>query len=247
MLVDVLIVEDEPVVIESAARILGSEGLSVRLAADAAGGVEELRRGAFKVVLCDLMLPGDSGFRVLETARDLRPDAQVIVISGYTTCGNALESFGRGAFDFLPKPFDVDELLATVTRALRCHERASGPPDSATDLYLLGRHAWASEDADGSITLGLGDTLTGLLGAVAEVELPEPDRHLLQCRRCSVIRCRDRLEHRVWAPLSGRVIAVNRSLESDPDQLDRGPREACWLARIISESPAEELSRLTHQ
>ncbi len=72
-MLDVLIVEDEPVVAESAARILRTADLHVELAADAPSAIGELRHNPVGVVLCDLMLPGDSGFAVLESVRDLRP------------------------------------------------------------------------------------------------------------------------------------------------------------------------------
>lgn len=264
MPLDVLIVEDEPVVAESAARILRGAKLDVELATDSQSAIAALDRGAVRVVLCDLMLPGESGLRVLAAARFLRPLAQVIVITGYATCENALASFKSGAFDFLPKPFDVDELLAVVTRALRCFDRASAAGSSASGprrrvdgasadpvvdrngRYLLGRHAWATKDDDGSATLGVGAAFPGLVGSTRSIEIAQPDDHLLQCRQCALVRGEDHLDHRVWAPLSGRVIAVNRALESNPQSLDREPWEECWLVRIVPESPVEELSNLVH-
>lgn len=260
MRLDVLIVEDEPVVVESAARILRSADLTVRHAGDVQEALAELRENEVKVVLSDLMLPGGSGLEVLAASADLRPGTEVIMVTGYATCEKTLESFRSGAFEFLPKPFDVDELLAVVTRALRSFARresaqsmdggqVSRPAATTTtssDLYLLGRHAWAAKDGDGSVTLGLGESFPGLLGPIRQVEGPQLGAQIRQCRQFAVVRTPAGLDHRVWAPLSGRVIAVNHAFEADPNRLDREPWAACWLIRIVAESLQEELSSLTH-
>jgi CheY-like chemotaxis protein/glycine cleavage system H lipoate-binding protein len=255
---DVLIVEDEPVVAESAARILRAAGLTVSHAADVPQALAQLREGDVRVVLSDLMLPGSSGLEVLAAAADLRPTTEVVMVTGYATCEKALESFRAGAFDFLPKPFDVEELLGVVTRAAASSARreralSAAPNPTAADvkpapsgLHSLGRHAWAAKDADGSVTLGLGESFPGLLGPVREVAIQQPRSQILQCREFSVVRTEDGLTHRVWSPLSGRVIAVNSTFEEEPNRLDREPWDACWLIRIVPESLEEELSSLTH-
>jgi CheY-like chemotaxis protein len=257
---DVLIVEDEPVVAESAARILRSAGLTVCQAPNVHQALADLRESEVKVVLSDLMLPGGSGLEVLAAAVDLRPTTEVITVTGYATCEKALESFTAGAFDFLPKPFDVEELLGVVTRATRSFARRESAREATPDpaaasaeagarspgIYFLGRHAWAIRDADGSVTLGLGESFPGLLGPVREIEIEQPGSQIRQCRQFSLVRTEDGLTHRAWSPLSGRVIAVNRAFEDEPSRLDREPWETCWLIRIVPESLHEELSSLTH-
>ena len=120
---DVLVVEDEPVVLRAAERILHTEDLTTESALDAESAVERLSRNNFQVVLSDLMLPGSSGFDLIDRVREHDSSAQFIVITGYATIENALESFVRGAFDFIPKPFDPGELLGVVHRAIRFRKR----------------------------------------------------------------------------------------------------------------------------
>jgi DNA-binding NtrC family response regulator len=139
---DVLLVEDEPVVREAAARILRPEGLTLDRVEDVDGALARLRRSDYRVVLCDLMLPGFSGFDLLERVTGERPQLPVILITGYATIENALAAFKKGAFDVLPKPFDVAELLGVVRRALRATElcRWNAVP------FVSGR-TWASRAA----------------------------------------------------------------------------------------------------
>ena len=92
-------VEDETVVVESVRRSLRREHLTVEFAAEAAGALAILEEREYKVVLCDLMLPGSSGFSVLEAIRREHPRTQAIVITGYATREHIIESFRLGAFD----------------------------------------------------------------------------------------------------------------------------------------------------
>jgi DNA-binding NtrC family response regulator len=124
---DVLLVEDEPVVREAAARILRPEGLTLDRVEDVDGALARLRKADYRLVLSDLMLPGFSGFDLLERVTGERPQLPVILITGYATIENALAAFKKGAFDFLPKPFDVAELLGVV-------RRACAPPSSAAGM-----------------------------------------------------------------------------------------------------------------
>ena len=111
---DVLLVEDEAVVRAAVERILRPEGLTLDRVEDVDGALARLRKVEHRVVLSDLMLPGFSGFDLLERVTGERPQVPVILITGYATIENALAAFKKGAFDFLPKPFDVPELLLSL-------------------------------------------------------------------------------------------------------------------------------------
>lgn len=248
---DILIVEDEPVVVTAARRILEGTGLSVATAEDGDQGLALVAKGPYRAVLCDLMLPGTTGLKVLEGARSATPPSLVIMITGYATLENALESFRLGAFDFIPKPFDSEELLAVVGRALRYpaslpHLRGPIPAGGGDPgRHRLGDHCWARVQPDGSASVGVGASLAGLLGEIDEIDLPIPGDRVSQGRALCRIRATDGLVHRVWAPLSGRIIAANGSLISDPSLLDRDPYEAGWLVELIPTSLDEELGGLS--
>lgn len=265
---DVLLVEDEPVVREAAARILRPEGLTVDRVEDVAGALGRLRRAEHRVVLCDLMLPGFSGFDLLERVAGERPQLPVILITGYATIENALAAFKKGAFDFLPKPFDVPELLGVVRRAIQAVERGSWhslapvppmppippiPPaapspgsDSRGELYFLGQHAWVALE-DGTATCGLAESWPGLLAPIRELVLPDPGVRLTQGLACAELRTADESIHRIWAPLSGTVVAVNPAVREDPDLLNRAPFSSGWLVRVAPADLETELDNLTRR
>jgi len=249
---DVLLVEDERVVREAATRILRPEGLTVERVEDVAGALARLRRNDHKVVLSDLMLPGFSGFDLLERVSGERPTLPVVLITGYATIENALAAFAKGAFDFLPKPFDVPELLGVVRRALAAVERGlwrslppPAPPDGGRELRFLGQHAWVELDAEGVATCGLAESWPGLLAPIRELHLPAPGDHWTQGLACAEIATADDSIHRIWAPLSGTVLEINPDVRENPDLLDRAPFTGGWLARVAPADLGAELDALT--
>jgi CheY-like chemotaxis protein len=251
---DILIVEDEPVVTRAADRILETLGLRSASAKDVEEAAAWLERQAFRVVVTDLKLPGRSGFELLGIAARKSPAPPVIIITGYATTENALESFRLGAFDFIPKPFDVPELLGVVQRALRCFDRiaSDAAPATAGDTprerrYFLGQHSWVLLDEDGSGTLGVAATFQGVVGVLTAIEFPTPGEGTVQGQCFCLLSTIDRLVHRVWAPLSGQVIATNQDVVGELELIDRDPYHSGWLARIIPAALDKELPNLTRR
>jgi len=253
----VLLVEDDLIVHEAAARILSLEGLSVDRAEDVSTAVARLRNALHQIVVTDLMLPGFSGFDLLDRLANDRPQVPVILITGYATIENALHAFKRGAFDFLPKPFDVAELLGVVRRALRCAERHWWHPTApvrdlaAADgaarlecLRFLGQHSWAAIDG-GTAVFGVGESFSGLLGEIRELRLPAAGECLTQGLSFAEISTADESIHRVWAPLSGTVIESNGELRKAPDLVDRLPFSSGWLTRVALSALDEQHDALT--
>ncbi len=254
---DVLIVEDEPVVQKAAQRVLSRAEISTDSALDADSAIAKLQEANYKLVLCDLMLPGASGFDIIDHTRSLSTPPEIVMITGYGTLENALESFRLGAFDFVPKPFDPRELTGVVRRALRFHDANSGPgalsPDSraeevarkdaaaGAERYLLGRHSWARLDEDGMATLGAAETFAGLLGEIESIEFPEDSEHAVQGDMLARVLCDGGLLHRVLAPLSGQIITLNDRIAAQPQILDQDPFGAGWLVQIIPSDLEREL------
>ena len=114
----VLVTDDQDSVRDLLAAVLRGEGYAVEAAVTGEQALALMEREAFALVLLDLALPGMSGMDVLARARALQGDAQFLVLTGHGSVRSAVEAMRLGAFDYLNKPVDIDELLLTAARAL---------------------------------------------------------------------------------------------------------------------------------
>ncbi len=112
----VLVVDDEEIVRESLRGWLAQDGLVVETAPEGTSALEKLRATEYGVVLVDLKMPGIDGLQVLEEARKLRPDAAVVLMTAYATVDTAVSAIKKGAYDYLVKPFDPEELSLLIRK-----------------------------------------------------------------------------------------------------------------------------------
>jgi DNA-binding NtrC family response regulator len=114
----VLVVDDEPRVLEALGDSLRIEGYDIATASSGEEALSRIEAREFDVIITDIVLPGMSGLDILEKARVFNPQAGVILISAYVTVEAAIEALQKGACDVLQKPFKLDELTACVTRVV---------------------------------------------------------------------------------------------------------------------------------
>jgi two-component system nitrogen regulation response regulator NtrX len=114
----ILIIDDEKAIRHTLKEILEFEGYQVDQAEDGPAGLDLLIQQKYDVVLCDVKMPKMDGLEVLERARTLAPDAAFIMVSAHGNIETAVDATKKGAFDFLPKPPDLNRLLVTVRNAL---------------------------------------------------------------------------------------------------------------------------------
>jgi DNA-binding NtrC family response regulator len=113
-----LIVEDEAPLREAVAEQLADRGYDVQQAGSGEEAVTKLADFAFDIIITDLRLPGLDGSAVVDAAVERYPDIVAIVVTGYGTVKDAVEAIKRGAWDFVSKPFQIDELLHVLDAAL---------------------------------------------------------------------------------------------------------------------------------
>jgi DNA-binding NtrC family response regulator len=133
----ILIVEDRDPLRRMLEHALAQEGYAVASAADGESGIRLLGRQDFDLVLTDLKLPGVSGLQVLAASRAAQPRVPVVVLTGFGTVAAAVEAMKLGAFDFLEKPLEIDDLYRLIERALG--ER--GERDESAVLHIPGAPA----------------------------------------------------------------------------------------------------------
>ena len=115
--ISVLVVDDEQDIRDGSERILTRAGFHVLKASRGDEALEVLPKQKVSIVLLDLKMPGMDGMEVLKHIRALDETILVIVITGYATVETAIEAMKRGAYDFISKPFDPDQLRIVVNRA----------------------------------------------------------------------------------------------------------------------------------
>ena len=110
----ILVVDDDPVVLESCERVLSEEGFELALASSTVEALVRLKEGCFDILLIDIKMPEKDGLFLMEQARQRCPDIPVLVMSGYPTPNTISRSTALGAKDFLAKPFTPDELIEAI-------------------------------------------------------------------------------------------------------------------------------------
>jgi DNA-binding NtrC family response regulator len=112
----ILILDDEPIVCKRLRPAFQKAGYEVETFTDSASAMARIEQKRFDIVITDLKMQGTDGMRLLTRTKEIWPDSNVIVITGFATSETAKESFHKGAFDFIAKPFKLSDILDTVRR-----------------------------------------------------------------------------------------------------------------------------------
>jgi two-component system nitrogen regulation response regulator GlnG len=141
MTATILICDDDSAIRTVLNQALGRAGYDVRTTGTAAGLWRMVSAGDGNLVITDVVLPDESGFDLIPRIKKMRPELPILVMSAQNTLLTAITAAERGAFEYLPKPFDLKELVQVVQRALASPGwRREQPADAAADrLPLIGR------------------------------------------------------------------------------------------------------------
>jgi two-component system nitrogen regulation response regulator GlnG len=140
----VLVADDDRSIRTVLTQALGRSGYQVRSTSNAATLWRWVEEGEGDLVITDVVMPDENGLDLIPRIRRVRPDLRVVVMSAQSTLMTAVKAAQRGAFEYLPKPFDLQELLAVVARALMAPAaEPAASPEQARDaderLPLIGR------------------------------------------------------------------------------------------------------------
>jgi len=119
---NILIIDDEEAIRDSSRLVLEKAGFSVKTAKDGNDGLKFFRTKFFHIIFLDLKLPGRNGMELLSLFKEENPATPVIIITGYASIDSAIEAMKRGAFHYLSKPFNPDELRIITNKALENRE-----------------------------------------------------------------------------------------------------------------------------
>ncbi len=128
----ILVVDDDPLIRGSLYELLRGRRYDVEMASDGTEAMDHLKRRTFQLVLTDWKMPEVDGMSLLSHIRTNYPDTNVILITGFANINSAVDAIRQGAFDYLTKPIQPEELEAAISRALSLH---TPPSDTLDDPF----------------------------------------------------------------------------------------------------------------
>jgi CheY-like chemotaxis protein/glycine cleavage system H lipoate-binding protein len=260
----ILAVDDEEIVLSSFRKILVLAGYAIDTVEKGSEALGLIRKNDYDFVFTDLKMPEMDGVEVTKAVKHLRPDIDVIVITGYASIETAVETVSFGAMAYIEKPFTEDELLAFVNKALikrqanleknkRHKIRLVKPGTSESDskfeinvpagIFISPQHAWAKILSNGAVQVGLDDLVRKVFDKVDQVELPGLAQKVNKGDTLFSLSYGD-YNLAIPAPFSGNVIAVNTEHAEHPEWLAVKPFELSWMCCIEPSNLAGELPAL---
>jgi CheY-like chemotaxis protein len=260
----VLAVDDEPVVLDSFRRILVLEGFNVDTVENGPEALNLVQRHDYDFVFTDLKMPIMDGVEVVKAVKHLRPDVDVVVITGYGTIETAVETLQHGACEYVQKPFTAEELSDFAKRILikrqarlealqkptvRIISPAAAEESSSQGYcvpggaFLSAGHVWARIEAEGQVRIGIDDFARKVLGSIGEVGLPERGQRIQRGEPLFTLK-RGAESVRLLAPISGKVVHGNPELRKEPSLVTESPYDRGWICLLEPQDLAGELAPL---
>ena len=142
----ILVADDDTAIRTVVSQALSRAGYDVRTTGTAASLWRWVQAGDGDLVITDVVMPDENAFELLPRIKKLRPDLPIIVMSAQNTFMTAIKASERGAYDYLPKPFDLKELVAIVGRAMsEPRQRDVERDDELESMPLIGRSSAMQE------------------------------------------------------------------------------------------------------
>ncbi|MBE9545852.1 MAG: sigma-54-dependent Fis family transcriptional regulator, partial [Proteobacteria bacterium] len=118
----ILVVDDEPSHRKMIEAVLSAEGYEVAQAEDGQAAISAVEDRFHDLIIMDVRMPNVDGVEALQKIKQISPDIPVIIMTAYASVGTAVEALKSGAYDYLTKPLDIEELKILVAKALRFHQ-----------------------------------------------------------------------------------------------------------------------------
>jgi len=260
----ILAVDDEAVVLDSFRKILVVAGYSVDTVLTGPEALGLVRKNHYDFVFTDFKMPDMDGVEVTKAVKHLRPDVDVIMITGYASIESAVETMKHGAMDYVQKPFAEDELVALVDKLLirrqarleketepsiRLVTPSVGESQSRHEVnvpagvFVFGSHAWVGVHMNGLVRLGIDDFTQKTIGRIDAVELPVSGANV---RKGETLFTLQHGDHRlaVPSPVSGRITGVNAELRERPELIKLKPYQLGWVCTMDPASLTGDLRDL---
>lgn len=260
----ILAVDDEAIVLDSFRKILVVAGYSVDTVLTGPEALGLVRKNPYDFVFTDFKMPDMDGVEVTKAVKHLRPDVDVIMITGYASIESAVETMKHGAMDYVQKPFAEDELVDLVNKLVIRRQarleketeptirlvtpsvRQSESPHEVNvpaGVFVSRSHAWVGVHMNGLVRLGIDDFTQKTIGQIDSVEMPASGAHVRKGETLFTLRHGN---HRlaVPSPVSGRVTGVNAELRERPELIKLKPYQLGWVCTMDPINLTGDLSEL---
>lgn len=262
----ILCVDDEAIILDTFRKILVIDGYTVETVESGKEAVGLIQRGHYDFVFTDLKMPEMSGEEVTKAVRHLRPDIDVVIITGYATVESAVECMQYGAMDYIQKPFTDDELLAktrecllkrkeTIKSSLKPSIHISHITEEQEDaeasydfsipggVFISKDHVWLNIEQPGNVKVGVDDFAKKVIGKIDGVEFPNLGMEVYAGQNLFNIIVGGR-KLAFSSPISGKVIKINNELKNNLEDLNITTYSNHWICEIDSEKLDAELNNL---
>ena len=260
----ILAVDDEEVILDSFRKILVLAGYSVDTVETGPEALTLVKKHDYDFVFTDLKMPKMDGVEVTKAVKHLRPDIDVIVITGYASIESAVATMKYGAMDYVQKPFTEEELVDFVNKFLiRRHDRIERTIKSKVHLvtpshgeskskhefnvpagvFISPAHSWAKLELNGSVRIGIDDFTHKTLGDIDGLDLPEKGKSIKKGEPLFSIKQGSR-SMKIPSPISGKVATINSNLIDHVDYINIKTYELGWICHVEPTNLTDELKTL---
>jgi len=260
----ILCVDDESVILDSFRRILVLDGYCVDTVEQGREALGLIQTHSYDFVFTDLKMPEMDGLEVTKSVKHLRPDIDVVIITGFATVETAVDCMKFGAMDYVQKPFTEDELLEFVKKLLIKREdrisKTLKPKVHITHLkeavgsktpefqipggvFISDGHCWANVSEAGTAKVGLDDFAKKIIGKVDSVGLPNLGMIVKKGQSLFNITQGQR-SISFKSPVSGKVKEINKFINQELDSLNFTPYDMNWVCEIDADELDSELPTL---
>ena len=260
----IICVDDEPIILDSFRKILVLDGYSVDTVENGREALQLLKTHHYDFLFTDLKMPIMDGVEVTKATKTLRPDIDVVIITGFASVETAVETMKYGAVDYIQKPFTEDELLDFTSKALIKREARikkelkpkvhishahssedfnSGEFAIPGGVFISESHVWISVESDGSAKVGIDDFAKKIFGDIDDIEMPNLGMKANKGSVLFSIKQKNRILPFV-SPVSGVVTKINSKLKENIEGMEITPYETSWICSIDADNLDEELQDL---
>lgn len=260
----ILAVDDESIILDSFRKILVVAGYSIDTVEKGSEALGLILKNDYDFVFTDLKMPEMDGLEVTKAVKHLRPDIDVIVITGYASIETAVETMKYGAMDYVQKPFTEDELIEFFNKSLIRRkdriERQMKPTvrlitpsvkESASmhefnvpaGIFVSQNHTWVNIEMNGTARVGIDDFVRKIIGTIDQVALPKLNKEIEKGDPLFSIT-KDSRTMDIASPISGKISLVNAEHVEHPEWIGSKPFELSWMVCLDPSNLSEELRSL---